>query len=215
MKKIYIAILTLLTIGMVTIVSCSKESNTNPETSQIIKSTGNPGQELVHIATGNINAGSESIDFEIDMTVFEQEFNQVLADSLGNNYIFNDLQIIDDEIGNTDEVPYLAISIVDINTGNTTTYYTPIVKEPEGNNMLYYGNRGGQVEVYCYGNNCQDGCALNASRTGCTGCSNANQGGTCNSVVRATGQGEGPTVWEVAGVVLAVIGIIVTIGIGI
>lgn len=209
MKKVTIAIMAILTVGIISFVSCNKDNETINSGNIPAKSTGNPNPDLVHIATGNINSGVESVEFVCDLESFEQEYNQVLADSLGSNYIFNDMIIVDDTFPNQNTAAYLAISIVDVNEGTTTTYFAPISKEINGNNIYYYGNRRGKITVICTGHNCQGGCTINSDGTGCTPCNN--QQGTCDSQVIYEGETGGPSAWEVSGVLLSALGILVTV----
>ena len=209
MKKVTIAIMAILTVGIISFVSCNKDNETINSGNIPAKSTGNPNPDLVHIATGNINSGVESVEFVCDLERFEHEFNQVLVDSLGSNFLFNEMRIIDDTFPNINTVAYLAISIVDVNEGTTTTYFAPISKGINGNNIYYYGNRRGKITVICTGHDCQGGCSLKGDGTGCTPCNNTQ--GSCDSQVIYEGETGGPSTWEVSGALLSALGILVTV----
>lgn len=179
MKKVTIAIMAILTVGIISFVSCNKDNETINSGNIPAKTTGNPGNGLINIATCDVNTGLASLNFCVDIATFESYFNQLLADSLGQNFIFNDLYIIDDNVGNSNEIPYLALSIVDVATGETETQFAKINKVIENNTVQYCTNGEGLNIVVCTGHNCTNGCYLNAERTGCTDCQN--QDGTCST----------------------------------
>ena len=211
-KILAVAIAAIMTIGSIVFVSCNKENNfpaTDPDqqTTNIAKTD----SDVILIAECEMSEGSTYIRFIADMDSFELKFNKILADTLGDSFILNDIEIVDDNVLDIEEVPYLSISIVNIETGITSTYFAPIIKAFDEGKVLYYGNRRGHVEIICRGQNCQGGCTINSDKTGCDSKCN-NQDGICNTYVHYTDQGgDGPTAWEVSGVLLAALGILVTV----
>ena len=169
----------ILTVGIITFVSCNKDNETINNENIPAKSTGNPVNGIINIATCDANIGLASLNFCVDIVTFESYFNQLLADSLGHNFIFNDLYIIDDNVGNSNETPYLALSIVDVATGETETQFAKINKIIENSTVQYCTDGSGLDIVICTGHDCTNGCNLNADRTGCTACQN--QDGSCST----------------------------------
>lgn len=190
-KFFAVAIAAIMTIGSIVFVSCNKENETvspnasiNKPNNDVTTKTGGNGvvyNQPVLIAYCNTQAGLSSLTFNTDMNAFEQTLNQMLSDSLGSNFIFNDIDIVDDNPSNPNVVPFLAVSIVDLNDGSTTTYFMDIDKGYEEGKTLYYTDGKGVTLVICRGDNCTGGCKLDETKTGCTACTNAE--GHCKSTV--------------------------------
>lgn len=174
-----VVVVSIMTIGSGAFVSCDKEIDVLSNSNNDHSVTKDNPDNTIYLASCDITLGLSSLIYGFDVDDFEDAVNILLADSVGNEFIFNDITIIDDSVSNLERDPYLAVSIVNTLTGEMETQFGRIDKTISGNEVLYTTDGEGLNIVICSGKNCKNGCMLNEDHTGCTSCENGD--GTCST----------------------------------
>ncbi len=176
----------------VAIFSCNKE--------KVVKDS--ITTETVSLSKSNLSgiiATAKEGDVEahllFDKSKFENLFQDGLTQCLGQEYVFDDISIWDENPADMNIVPALRLTILNTKDGTTLSYFMLTKKHYKDGLILYdvptRNAKENPVSVKCVGHNCKGGgCALNGRRTGCKPCSNRN--GVCDSDVNYSGDVNDP-----------------------
>lgn len=176
----------------VAVFSCNKEKvvkdSITTETVSLSKSN-----LLGIIATAK--EGDVEAHLLFDKSKFENLFQDGLTQCLGQEYIFDDISIWDENPADMNIIPALRLTILNTIDGTTISYFILTKKHYKDGIILYdiptKNAKENPVTVKCTGHNCKGGgCALNVRRTGCKPCSNRD--GNCDSEVTYSGEVNDP-----------------------
>lgn len=184
MKKTHnsLAILTctLLIVACVTMVACNKDHNNS--SSPIQKEAKGPNVESVSL--GYFNPDRNIIELCFDKETFFNLYQAYIDDSIGTNYVIEDISITDEYPYETSNTAVLKLTIFETDSAETISNFLLLAKEPQENGLVVYytnGNGNERTVVRCRAQRCNDGCDLNPDKTGCTPCKD--ERGVCKKEV--------------------------------
>ncbi len=192
MKKSIISIVALLlSASIIAFVSCSKYWDV--QTERIEGKT--------HLASLPLGIASKNgeMHFYFDKEEYIRLFEKCIRENLGDNYVLEDVKIVDRDLSNMDSIAELQQTIFDLESGKTINLFSLLDKRSDGNNVEYiFTSDKPKRDVTCEGTNCQGGgCSPNADRTDCTPC--GNEQGTCKKTDKPGQSGWGITWKDVIG----------------
>jgi len=124
--KTVLRLFTLFTMTILFLSSCNKENFNNQNLTSNNFSSSKGESDFVTIAS--FEKGDAYATLFFDKDIFTSLFQEELTILYGDNFIFDDISIWDEDPFDMDNKPALRISILETNSGKTTSLFMMIEK---------------------------------------------------------------------------------------
>lgn len=170
-KLFSLAIATIIMIGSCFIyMACEKSP------SSILPSTKKEKPENIEIAFFDTETNEISLTFDRD--IFEKMFSPVVDSLLGNDFVYEYISVVDDDVWGNKDFPALQISFFNIDEGASyNLFWFDIYKSIEDGGVRYYmkgktSGTEGWTFVICKSKECPEGCKKDGKK--CSPCPPSN-----------------------------------------